>query len=482
MAEVSIKKATMINAVSKYGKVLMNLVFTAVLSRLLSPNDYGVVAIVTVFTSFFNILADMGLGSAVVQNKELTDDEVNDIFSYSCYQGIMLAVFFCILSVPISVFYKNNVYLSICTILSVSVLFNTLNMIPNAILMKNKRFITVAVRNIVTTLITGGVTILLAFLGFKYYALVFQSVTSSFIIFLWNLKGVHLKFRFKYNRESINKVKNFSKYQFAYNIVNYFSRNLDNILIGKLKGDENLAYYSKGYTLMLYPIQNLTFVISPVLHPILSDHQNDKKYIYDKYIHITKLLSLIGIFISAFCFCASREIVLIMYGNQWEKAVMCFKILSLSVFSQIVSSTAGSIFQSLGKTKLMFNAGIVQMIVTVSMIILGCVIGTIETVAVCVTVGLIAKFFIEFGFLIIKGFEYRFADFLKMYIPDMIILVVLIAESFVLNSVINISSLIVSAIIKFIAIAVVYFILLILLKQTKYLLNVIPKKFRKHKN
>ena len=140
MSTVSIKKATLINAVSKYGKVLMNLVFTAVLSRLLSPNDYGVVAIVTVFTSFFNILADMGLGSAVVQNKELTDDEVNDIFSYSCYQGIMLAVFFCILSVPISFFYKNKVYLSICSILSVSVLFNTLNMIPNAVLMKNKKY------------------------------------------------------------------------------------------------------------------------------------------------------------------------------------------------------------------------------------------------------------------------------------------------------------------------------------------------------
>ena len=119
-------------------------------------------------------------------------------------------------------------------------------------------------------------------------------------------------------------------------------------------GDEKLAYYSKGYTLMLYPIQNLTFVISPVLHPILSDHQNDKNYIYNKYIKVTKLLSLLGVFISAFCFSASREIVLIMYGNQWENAVLCFKILSLSVFSQIVSSTAGSIFQSLGKTKLMF--------------------------------------------------------------------------------------------------------------------------------
>ncbi|MGN0677104.1 MAG: lipopolysaccharide biosynthesis protein [Ruminococcus sp.] len=480
MSTVSIKKATLINAVSKYGKVLMNLVFTAVLSRLLSPNDYGVVAIVTVFTSFFNILADMGLGSAVVQNKELTDDEVNDIFSYSCYQGIMLAVFFCMLSVPISFFYKNKVYLSICSILSVSVLFNTLNMIPNAVLMKNKKFMTVAVRNIIATLVTGGVTILLAFLGFKYYSLVFQSVTSSFVVFIWNLKGVHLKFRFRYNKASIDKVKNFSRYQFAYNIVNYFSRNVDNILIGKIMGDEKLAYYSKGYTLMLYPIQNLTFVISPVLHPILSDHQNDKNYIYNKYIKVTKLLSLLGVFISAFCFSASREIVLIMYGNQWENAVLCFKILSLSVFSQIVSSTAGSIFQSLGKTKLMFKAGIIQMTITVSMIIIGCFLGTIETVAICVTIGLIAKFFIEFGFLVIKGFEYSFARFLKEYIPDIAIFFVLIAESFILNTYIHINSLFLSAILKFVAIAVVYAVLLILLKQTKYLLVILPKKLRKH--
>lgn len=481
MSTVSIKKATLINAVSKYGKVLMNLVFTAVLSRLLSPNDYGVVALVTVFTSFFNVLADMGLGSAVVQNKELTDDEVNDIFSYSCYQGVFLAVIFCLLSVPITIFYNNKVYISICCILSISVLFNTLNMIPNAILMKEKRFMTVAIRNIITTLLTGGVTIALAFIGFKYYALVLQSVTSAFILFLWNMKSVNLKFHLKYNKLSIKKVMGFSTYQFGYSFVNYFSRNTDNLLIGKLMGNEALAYYSKGYTLMLYPIQNLTFVISPVLHPILSEHQNDKNYIYTKYIKVTKLLSLLGVFISAFCFSSSREIVLIMYGNQWENAVLCFKILSLSVFSQIVSSTASSIFQSLGKTKLMFKAGIIQMIITVLMIILGCFFGTIEAVAICVTIGLIAKFFVEFGFLIIKGFEYSFAGFLKAYIPDIAIFFILIVESFILNKYIHINSLFLSAILKFAAIGVVYVILLILLKQTKYLLVILPKKLRKNK-
>lgn len=481
MSTVSIKKATLINAVSKYGKVLMNLVFTAVLSRLLSPNDYGVVAIVTVFTSFFNILADMGLGSAVVQNKELTDDEVNDIFSYSCYQGIMLAVFFCILSVPISFFYKNKVYLSICSILSVSVLFNTLNMIPNAVLMKNKKFVTVAIRNIISTLVTGGVTILLAFIGFKYYALVLQSVTSAFILFLWNMKSVNLKFHLKYNKLSIKKVMGFSTYQFGYNLVNYFSRNTDNLLIGKLMGNESLAYYSKGYTLMLYPVQNLTYVISPILHPILSDYQKDKNYIYEKYMKVAKLLSLLGTFASAYCFFASREIVLIVFGNQWEASVLSFRILSISVWSQMVSSTAGSVFQSLGKTKLMFNSGIIQMIVTVSMIIIGCLFGKIEYVAFFVTFGLIAKFFIEFFFLIKKAFEFKFTYFLKNFLPDLLIFVVLIAVSVPGIYYINISNIVISALVKLAIISVVYIIMLLILKQTNYLFVILPKKLRKHK-
>ncbi len=479
MSEMSIKKATMINAVSKYGKVLMNLVFAAVLSRILSPTDYGVVAMVTVFTTFFNILSDMGLGSAVIQNKEITDNEVNDIFSFSCYQGLFLAVLFACLSFPISLFYHDTVYISICCILSISVLFNTLNMIPNAILMKNKRFITVAARNIFTTILTGGITIILALCGFKYYSLVIQSVASSLIIFLWNLKGVDLKFRFRYKKDSINKVRNFSRFQFAYNLVNYFSRNTDNILIGKMMGNESLAYYSKGYTLMLYPVQNLTFVITPILHPILSDYQNDKQYIYNKYMQVTKLLSLLGVFVTGYCFFASREIVLLMFGNQWEKAVISFRILSISVWSQMMSSTAGAIFMSLDKTKVMFKSGVIQMIITVSMTIIGCIMGKIEYVALCVTVGLIFKFFIEFGYLIKKGFEYSYLSFLKKLLPDLMIFLFLITQSLIVNKLIHINSLLISAGFKLALNSIIYVLLLLLLNQTKFLTALLPRKLRK---
>ena len=103
--EISLKKAVIINAAAKYAKVLVNLVYTAILARILSPEDYGIVAVITVFTTFFALFSDMGLSTAIIQNKTLTNDEVNDIFSFTIYLGVGLALFFCLFSFFLFVFY-----------------------------------------------------------------------------------------------------------------------------------------------------------------------------------------------------------------------------------------------------------------------------------------------------------------------------------------------------------------------------------------
>ena len=101
---ISIKKAALINAISKYSNVVFMLIANAILARILSPSDYGIVAMITVFVSFFNMLSDMGLGTGVIQNKELDMDDINNIFSCTIYMGVILAILFIILSYPISVF------------------------------------------------------------------------------------------------------------------------------------------------------------------------------------------------------------------------------------------------------------------------------------------------------------------------------------------------------------------------------------------
>jgi teichuronic acid exporter len=135
---VSLKKATIINATSKYATVILGLLFSAVLSRLLSPEDYGIVAVVTVFTNFFSLFADMGIGTAVIQNKRLSDDDENRIFTFTLYVGIALFVLFSMFSILLVKIYENTVYYVVGPLLGISLALTTFNMVPNARLMKSK--------------------------------------------------------------------------------------------------------------------------------------------------------------------------------------------------------------------------------------------------------------------------------------------------------------------------------------------------------
>lgn len=458
MSDISLKKATMINAIAKYSTVIMNIFFTAILSRILTPEDYGIISIIFVFTSFFSVICDIGLGSAIIQNKELTDDDVSSFFGISIILAILMALIFCIISVPISIIYNDAVYRPICYILSISIIFNTINMVPNALLMKEKKFVTVGIRMIIVNIVTGVITVILAKAGLKYYALVFQSVISAAATFLLNYNSTRPHVHLKYNRESMNKIKSYSGFQFGFNIVNYFARNLDNLLIGKFIGATSLAYYNKGYTLMLYPVSNLTFVITPVLHPILSDFQHDKKYIYNQYIKLVKILSLLGVFINVYCLAAGREIILIMFGSQWKSSIVCFKILSVSIVFQIIASSAGAIYLSLGNTKEMFRSGIIFTIVTIACIIMGVSTGDINKVALFVTISLILKFFIDYYFLINKCFKYSVIKFYKIFVPDIIILIVLYLVMY-LASLFTINNIVISAAYKFVVCLAAYIIL-----------------------
>ena len=415
---MSIKKAALINAFAKYSTVIVNLISNAILARILTPSDYGIVAIISVFSSFFLVFADMGIGSAIIQNRDLTKMELNDIFTWTNYIGLFIMVTFSLFSYAIAAFYNNLIYVSLGFILSFSSYFTALSMVPNALLMREMKFSYVAIRNIFASILNFVCTLVLAINGFKAYAIVIGTVLNTLIIFILNYRGSKLKFVSHPRIASLKKIAGFSVYQFGYQFVNYFSRSLDNILAGKYLGDEALGYYDKSYKLMIYPINNFTAVINPVLHPILSTFQDNKKYIYDKYIKLVKLLAIVGGYCTIICFFLAEEIIRIIYGNMWIGAIMSFKILSLSIATQMVSSSAGAIYQSLGNTKLMFKSGITYMGTTVLSIIIGIKLGNINTLSLCVCVSLYIKFFIEFYFLINKCFGYSIFSFLKELIPE----------------------------------------------------------------
>ncbi len=475
-SQTSLKKATFINAFSKYSVVIMNLFFTAILARLLTPDDYGVVAILTVFTNFFVLFTDMGIGTAVIQNKELTKEDENNIFSFSMIFGFFLAVLFSLFSFEIVHLYKNPAYYRLCPILSLSLMFSAFNMVPNALLMKRKLFMLAGLRKVVANIVSYVVAIVMAYLGFSYYAIVFQSVSSALVIFLWNLKSTGIRCGTKHIMSSVKKILNFSVFQFLFSIVNYFTRNLDNLLTGYFFGQETLGYYDKAYKLMRYPVENLTNVITPSIQPILSDHQNDSEYIFRKYNKIVKLLALVATFISAFCFFASREVVLLFFGKQWEGSVACFHILSLSLVFQIVNGVSGSIYQSLNKTKQMFLVGLINAVFLIGSIIIGVVLGSIESLAFSYTIGFVLMFFVSQFLLSHFCFERSVLSLLANFWQEAAIFVVLFV---VMTFVPTLDSLILSAVLKFAVCAVAYVVMLSLTKEYKVYLSMLPQKIVK---
>lgn len=262
---------------SKYSTVIIQIIINAILSRLIDPSVFGLIAIITVFVNFFNILSDMGISSAIIQNKKLTTKDIENIFSFTFYLGFILGFLFILFSFFLAVFYNNKIYINISFILFFSIFFNTINMVPNVIILKNKNFIEMGIRTITISLVVGIITIILTLIGMNYYALILNSVLFSIFIFIWNYSKVKIRFNFKVNFMSLDKIKKHSSFQFAFQVVNYFSRNMDNLLIGKFMSNNQLAYYDKSYKLMLYPIGMVTNVITPIMHPIFSDYQNNQK-------------------------------------------------------------------------------------------------------------------------------------------------------------------------------------------------------------
>ena len=471
----SIKRAAMINAIGKYSKVLLSIVVEVVLARLLTPHDYGIVAVVTVFTTFFSIFSDMGLGTAIIQRKDLKKENINQIYMFSVYLGVILTVVFFFASYGIASFYRSNVYIRVGQLLSFSLLFNTWNMVPNGILNREKKFVAIAVRTLVVYVISVVITIILAFLGARYYALVFQAILSAFFTYLWNYLTTKPKFKFKYNNSAVRKIASYSGFQFLFNLLNYFSRNLDNLLAGRFIGSTQLGYYNKSYTLMQYPVSNLAGVITPVLHPILSDYQDNKDILYQKYMSILKLLMAVGVWAEAICIFAAPEIINIMYGSNWSNSIICFKLLAISIATQMMNSSSGAAFQALGNTKMLFLQGCINTIVTVISILIGIFSGrTIYALALWVSLSFIANFVVSYFFLIVFAFKKRFSKFLKELLPYIIIGVILFIAAIMYPEKL-VKTIYISGLLKIVYITLVYIISIILTGQKKYILRIISK-------
>ncbi|MEL7598495.1 MAG: lipopolysaccharide biosynthesis protein [Proteiniphilum sp.] len=445
--------------ISKYAGILISLIITAVLSRLLLPEDFGTVAVVMVIISFFSVFSDLGIAPAVIQNKELDEHDVSNIFSFTVCLSFVISLLFFLCSGVIASFYNSSVLINICRILSLSLLFNTLNIVPNALLYKDKKFKFLAKRNIVVQSLAGTIAIIAALSGSGIYSLLINPVISSISLFIITYRLYPQRFNLKFGFNSLKKILSFSLYQFFFNLINFFSRSLDKLLIGRYIGMEALGYYEKSYRLMMLPLQNITHVITPVMHPVFSDFQNDLQQVESSYRKVVRLLAFIGFPLSIFLLFTSKELMLLIFGMQWEASVPIFTILALTVGIQIILSSSGSIFQAAGDTRSLFISGLFSATLNVSAILIGIfVFGTLKAVAWGIVVSFSINFFQCYLQMYLVTFKMKINQFFNILISPLILSSILFLVFYALSVYMLAGNLMISLLLKTVICLIVWIV------------------------
>lgn len=361
--------------------ILINIINIIILSRLLTPNDFGLVAMVSVFTNFIILFKDIGIANAVVQKKIITPGHASTLFWITISISVIFVIISILLSPLVASFFNEPRIIAIIIVSSTALLINGFSILPTAIFKRRLEFFLISKIQIFSQLIASLSGICIAFSGAGYWALVSAQLigASSTVLFTWR----YSKWRpeMKMNIKEILPMISFGLYITGFNIVNFFSRNLDQILIGKFLDIYTVGLYNRAYRIMMLPIQNIRTPLNQVALPALSKLKMDPQKFKHFYCAYIELLSYITIPLMVFLSISSYEIIYAALGEQWLPMVPYFSIFAIYGLIFPVASTRGTLLISLGKTQKYFIWGLINSICISASVFIGLKWGAIGIAA-----------------------------------------------------------------------------------------------------
>lgn len=393
----------------RYSVYAVNLLSMMILARLFTPETFGTVAAIMVFYTFFQLIAEVGLGPAIINLDELTPEDRNGLFGLTISVGLMLAILFAILGPVFLMFYELPRIDVVVPYVAASLFFFSASIVPTALLLREQSFYRIANAGVLGEFFATGATIVLALVIDPLQALAAKGLASAIIQFFikWYLsdKTTFGRPLLGWKFSAIKPLLGFSSYQLGFNFINYFSRNLDNILVGKYMGAGLLGAYDKAYQLMRYPLLLLTFAMSPAIQPVIRKHAGDPIEVEAIHRDFTFKLSLIGAIAGLLMFVFAEWIVLFVLGEQWEDVIPIIRILAIAIPVQVVLSTSGSFFQAMNRADLLFLSGTLSAVIMVSAIVIGIVKHDIKLLCWCLVAAFHINFFQTYYYMYRKVFK-----------------------------------------------------------------------------
>lgn len=354
MANENLKQKTKIgmlwNFLEKISLQGVSFIINIILARLLTPHDYGVVGMFSVFLLYANVFIESGFVRGLIQKKDITDLDYSTTFYFNLVISIVIYIILYFLSPTIARFYDIPEYITLQRVLFLILVINSLTLVQGARLQRSLNFKTIAIINFLSTLVSGILGIVFAYKGFGVWALIIQTLTKSVIsaILFW----IFGKWKplLKVSLTSFKTLFSYSSKLLIASIVGNTVDNLCSLFVGKLFKPVNMGYYTRARQFPELISGTISSILNSVTFPLLSSIQEDKEDLINIFKRLIKVSSLVSTPTMIGFAILSKPIIIVILGDQWLPVAELMFWISISYIVRPINVLDMNILNAIGRS------------------------------------------------------------------------------------------------------------------------------------
>lgn len=359
------KKGLAWSMIERFATQGVQFLFGIILARLLSPDDYGIIAMPLVFLAIAQCIIDSGFSTALIRKPELTEDDLSTAFYFNIGIGILCYAVLFFSSPLIADFYHTPILSSLLKVTALAVLFNPLCAVQQAILTRKIDFKTQAIVSLSGAIVSGIVGLYMAYNGFGVWSLVFQQVGGYVMrtILLWVLGK--WKPKRKWSWESFHYLWGFGSKMLGSGLLDTIYNNIYPIVIGKYFSAQDLGNYTRAEQFSSLPSSNVTGVLQRVTFPILSSIQNEDERLAKNYRKILKLSAFLIFPMMLILSAIANPLVRILLTDKWSGCVVLLQIICFQMMWYPIHAINLNLLTVKGRSDLFFRLEVLKKIIGV---------------------------------------------------------------------------------------------------------------------
>lgn len=408
-------KGVMWAGISQFSTQAFQFIVTIILARLLIPSDFGIVSMAATFTGFVVCINRLGFNAAIVQKKEITEKHLSTAFWSCMFIAVILYILTIIISPFIAVFFRKEIVRPVVCVVAIGFITGALGAVQRSLFSKQLDFKSLAIVEIGIAIAYGASSIFLALMDQGVWSLVYGGIFSDVIgtLLLWLLCNWRPKLIFDY--KSFKELFSFGIYVTGENVVNYISANIDYILVGRFIGAHFLGVYTVAYTLITFPRNKISNIVTRVTFPLFSSIQDDNKRLQNGYLAAIKYISIITFPATIGLLIIAPEFVMSVYGEKWQEVAIPLRIMCIAGMLKSIGTTVGSVLYAKNRADIGFKWNLIELSILTLSIIIAIKYGIVGVaIAVTLTTVLLEPII---QWITNKLIELRFADIWRALRP-----------------------------------------------------------------